>query len=951
MLSHKVLNRQDVGRAASYYEDSADDYYAKEGESSGWQGKGAEALGLEGPVDSTRFRELLGGQVVAGEAAARSDTRKDSNTRIGIDFTFSAPKSVSLQALVAGDPAIIRAHDLAVTKAMEVAEGRAFARSKEKGVTSIENTANLIVAKFRHETSRERDPQLHTHAVIMNLTQRSDGKWRALKNDELIKSTKYLGAVYRAELAVELQKAGYTLAMDRDGMFELAHITREQLEGFSQRSAQIEERLAAQGLNRATATVEQKQQATMATRAPKVATDRDVIFNEWQERSKELGIDYTSRGWAGIGAAEKGSAASQVVTTPADVAAAQAVRWAVHHLTERQSLTTGDDLADMALKHGLGIVNVEHIAQEIEKQRESGYLIRGEPLYVPADQVGRQEPLGRQALIAAQVKQGDGQKEAIAFVDKAIASGRLALASHQYTTQTALTRERTILQAEKRGRGTVSPIMETSLVKDQLATSVLNSGQAGAAELILTTTNRVTGIQGWAGVGKSTMLETAKPMIEAQGFTVRALAPYGSQVKALREIGVESNTLAAFIKAKDKNIDERTVLVIDEAGVVPTRLMEQLLAVAEKHGSRVVLMGDVAQTKAIEAGRPFDQLQAAGMTTAKMEDIQRQKNEVLKEAVILAAQGRSALSVSRLETVHEIPTNIIRYEAIAKDYVALAPEDREKTIIVTGTNESRRQINGMIRESLGLRGQGVEHTALTRRDTTQAERRFSRYYTLGDIIQPERDYPRSGLVKGELYTIADKGQGNRLILRDEKGEHISINPRQHTALSVYKPEKLEFSVGDSVRSTKNNASADLANGDRFTVEKVEQDRITLRGLSRTVEIETNGKAVHLDYASVSTVHSSQGLTADRVFMNAETRSRTTASDVYYVGISRARHEARIYTEDEKKLPAAVSRENVKHAALDLDAGRRRQRTKDQELQTSNQQQKSTQVKQREDRSL
>lgn len=244
MLSHKILTRQSVGRVANYYGDGADDYYAKDGKAHQWQGRGAEALGLSGAVDDERFRELLAGRVDGRTPGSRGATRQDSHTRIGLDLTFSAPKSVSLQALVHGDAGIVAAHDRAVARALEHAEERAQARQKTAGKTRIETTGNLIMAKFRHETSREQDPQLHTHAVVMNLTRRADGQWRALKNDEIVKTTRYLGAVYNAELAAELQKLGYQLRHERDGNFELAHISRTQLEGFSRRSGQIAERLA-----------------------------------------------------------------------------------------------------------------------------------------------------------------------------------------------------------------------------------------------------------------------------------------------------------------------------------------------------------------------------------------------------------------------------------------------------------------------------------------------------------------------------------------------------------------------------------------------------------------------------------------------------------------------------------------------------------------------------------
>jgi len=278
MLSHKVLTRQDVSRAASYYEDGADDYYAKEGEASEWQGKGAAALGLTGPVDRKRFRELLAGHVTKEGAASRTSTRQDSNNRIGIDLTFSAPKSVSLQALIGGDPAIIRAHDVAVERAIAVTEERAQARKKVNGKSEVEQTGNLVVAKFRHETSRERDPQLHTHALVLNLTQRRDGEWRALRNDEIVKTTRYLGAVYRAELAGELQRTGYSLRHGRDGFFELSHIDRAQLAAFSRRAEQIERRLAEAGLTLDSATSEQKQRVKLDSRARKSRTDRQALF-------------------------------------------------------------------------------------------------------------------------------------------------------------------------------------------------------------------------------------------------------------------------------------------------------------------------------------------------------------------------------------------------------------------------------------------------------------------------------------------------------------------------------------------------------------------------------------------------------------------------------------------------------------------------------------------------
>lgn len=910
MLSAKVLTRQDVGRAANYYEDAADDYYAKEGSAAEWQGKGAEMLGLSGPVDRDRFKELLAGHIGPGLRVSRGSTRDDMKERIGIDLTFSAPKSVSVQALVSGDGRVVQAHDRAVTAALRIAEEKAMARQKVRGKAQVERSGNLIIAKFRHETSRERDPQLHTHAVVMNLTRRADGEWRALKNDEIVKSVKALGAIYRAELAAELQRLGYQIRHERGGTFELAHISRAQLEEFSRRSAQIEKGLEARGLTREQATGDQKQMLALQTRARKGAVDREAVFRDWQDRAREIGIDFQRREWKGE-ATSKGAVFEQT----AAAAATGAVRFAVDHLTERQAVVFEGELFDVAMKHGLGAVQIRDIESEIRRQTKGGFLIRETPIYRPAGERSNATDQTRNAWIKMLGTKGLTHEAARERVDSAIREGRLLAVESRFTTQTALEREKRILQIERDGRDKVTPVIDAARAHVRLEGNNLTAGQREAAGLMATTSNRIVAVQGFAGTGKSHMLDSARALIEPEGYQVRALAPYASQVRALRELGMPANTVASFLRSRDKGIDARTVLVIDEAGVVPTRLMEQVLKIAETSGAHVVLLGDTAQTKAIEAGRPFDQLQAAGMATARMEEIQRQSDPMLRAAVELAAQGRTTSSLEKIAYVMEIRDDHERRAQVVADYMALSPADREATLIVSGTNLARREINHGIREASGLAGQGIEFSTLIRRDSTQAERRFSKNYAMGDVIQPEQNY-KSGLQRGELYTVVDTGPGNRLTVIDTDGRKITFSPAQHTKISVYQPERAELSVGDTVRITRNNAELDLANGDRFKVAAVGPGKVTLEGGGRFVELQAD-KPLHLDHAYATTVHSAQGLTADRVLIDAQTHSRTTAKDVYYVAISRARQEARIYTNDMRSLPDAIARENPKHAALDL----------------------------------
>jgi conjugative relaxase-like TrwC/TraI family protein len=915
MLTTTVLTRQDGAQLASYYEDAADDYYAKEGEASAWQGKAAEALKLSGPVDPRDFRMMLDGHIALGVYARAASNRHDSKERLGIDLTFSAPKSVSIQAFLGGDERIIVAHDRAVARALEHTEERAQARAKIGGRSQTETTSNLAIAKWRHETSREQDPQLHTHAVVMNFTRRSDGQWRALKNDEIVKSTKYLGAVYRTELATELQKIGYELRHDPGGTFELAHISRQQVEAFSRRSKQVEANLSERGLDRDSATAGQKQVAALSTREKKASVDRDALFRSWRERAKEAGISFDKPG-PSVGVGHYDNSPWQAA---ADAEAAKrAVAFSVAHHTERQSILTRGELVDTALRQGMGKVRLAHIDSEVERRIGEGYLIREAPLYRLSDAKDGEAGKTARAWSAELVALGIDAREASVRTDQAIVRGRLVPAEIRYTTQTALAREKAILAVEAAGRGAVVPIAPVEIVRERIAGAGLAPGQADAVEATLASPDRVVGVQGLAGTGKTTMLKAAAAIAEAEGFQVRAIASYGSQVNVLRGEGFQANTLAAFLNSKDKGIDDRSVLVLDEAGVVPARLMERFLRTAEEAGARVVLLGDTAQTKAIEAGRPFDQLQAAGMRTARMEEIQRQRDPELRDAVRLAALGDAESALSKLRSVAEYRDDGERRAAIVADYMALSSAERDRALILAITNEARFDLNRRVREASGLDDQGRTYDALIRRDTTQAERRHARNYHRGDLIQPEKDYPRLGLGRGSMYEVLENGPGNRLHLRASDGARVEVSPANLKKLSVYEPARLEFAVGDAVRTTRNDPALDVTNGDRFRVARIDPEArsLVLEDGRRQVVLDTS-KALHLDHAYSMTVHGAQGATADRVLFDADTRPRTLARGVFYTGISRPRLETRIYTDNIAKLPETIRRDTEKHAAMDL----------------------------------
>ncbi|EEY4650066.1 conjugative relaxase [Salmonella enterica subsp. enterica serovar Agona] len=920
MLNITTITRQRVDKVVDYYADGADDYYAKDGNAMQWQGAGAEELGLTGEVEQKRFAKLLDGKVTDDISVMRKTANSESKERLGYDLTFSAPKGVTLQALVNGDKRIIEAHDRAVTKAIEEAERLALGRFTVNKKTHVENTNKLIVGKFRHETSRELDPDLHTHAFVMNLTKTSDGKWRSLTNDGIVNSLTLLGNVYKSELARELELAGYNLRYDRNGTFDLAHFSQEQIAQFSQRSQQIEAELAKNGLSRETASHEQKNAAALKTRKSKGEVDRDVLYEGWKNRAKELQIDFDSREWKG--AANDDIARNTqpaALEKPIEYQADKVMTFAIRSLTERQSVITERELMDVAMKHGYGRLTLDDIRAARERAITSGNLIKEEATYAAATTNKKQQNVAmtREQWVTELVKAGRNKDEARKLVDKGITNGRLVQQKPRFTTQLAQQRERNILKMEREGRGKIQTPYTREFSEGWLASRTLKPEQLKAVMGIIHTPNQFISVHGFAGTGKSYMTKSAADFLKEQGVHVTSLAPYGSQVKALQAEGLESRTLQSFLRASDKKIGPGSVVFIDEAGVIPARQMEETMRVIRDAGARAVFVGDTKQTKAVEAGKPFEQLIKAGMETAYMKDIQRQKDPELLKAALNAAEGKIKASLTHVTSIVEEKNHDQRYRRIVGDYVAMPPTDRANALIITGTNDSRKKINAYIQAELGLKGQGINYPLLNRLDTTQAQRQHSKYYEKGAVIIPERDYS-NGLKRGAVYTVLDTGPGNKLTVSDGSGDTIAFSPARFSKLSVYSVEKTELAVGDQVRITRNDAHLDLANGDRFKVKGVQSGEVLLENeKGRLVKIDAN-KPMYLGLAYASTVHSAQGLTCDKVFINMDTRSLTTAKDVYYVAVTRAKHEAVIYTDDEKKLDKAASREGFKTAALELE---------------------------------
>ncbi|MDD1453240.1 MobF family relaxase [Sphingomonas sp. H160509] len=301
MLTPAVV--RSTSGAASYY--AADNYYTdgQATEASLWAGQGAEALGLDGPVSRDPFEAVLAGSLPNGDSIS---TGPNGKHRAGLDFTFSAPKSLSLLAYVGGDARLLTAHMAAVKTTIGWIEANlAEARVTRDGRQEPVKSGNLVVALFQHDTSRALDPQAHIHAIIANVTKAPDGSWHALHNDKLWEGYTAAASVYNATLRGAVEQLGYTTErVAKHGQFEIAGVPRDVIELFSTRSAEIDAGMAAMKHR----TPEARSAVTLSTRAAKPAEiDRDVLRAEWGEKARGAGGRSTRDG--GSRAGESGPSA------------------------------------------------------------------------------------------------------------------------------------------------------------------------------------------------------------------------------------------------------------------------------------------------------------------------------------------------------------------------------------------------------------------------------------------------------------------------------------------------------------------------------------------------------------------------------------------------------------------------------------------------------------------
>ena len=886
-------------QGVSYYE--RDGYYAKDDpahrEASAWAGKGAEALGLEGPVDPDLFTDILAGEIPdgSGRRLGRKNRVGGIDHRPGRDLTFSAPKSVSLATLAGGDERIVGVHDTAVRRSLAWIEDNAAEtrmRDPEIGRMVRAGDQAIVAATFRHDTSRNLDPQLHTHAVIANMVQGEDGKWRTMANEKLYASKMLIGALYRSELARGLEELGYAIEKTHaDGRFEIAGVPRPVIEAFSTRRAEIEAAMDAQGLGDPAENQRAAERAALMTRSHKRDVDKEALRESWQRQAADLGFDANSvvneaRHWewsyGGRSLASPGQHhdVDPGITSEAD----RAVAWATAHLSEREAVFARTDLLTATLAWSPGKVTIGEAEGAVERLEKAGTLH----------------------------------------------AARTPVLGDALTTDKALIDETETIALMERGQGRSKPVMRRWIAIPLLHNGRLTEGQKDAVTMILSSRDRVVGVQGYAGTGKTAMLDRARTLAERSGYRMIGLAPSASATATLEsEAGIRSETLQRFL-ARNAGVLEgrltrkgeremraafrRTVLVVDESSLTSTVQTRDLLRIADSlRIPRVVLVGDEKQLDAVDAGKAFAQLQSAGMQTVVMDEILRQKDPALKEAVRASLAGDVRTAFDKLgDRVAEVKPDNLAGAAAAR-WLELSPAERENTGLMAPSHALRQTINGHIRERLArdgvIHGPALESERLVSRGYTNAEKSQASNYAPGDVVAFHRAYKSLGVEKGgERRVCGVDGARGMVMLEGANGEGVPWRPRQvgasRGAVEVYRVEPAELRAGDRIRWTRNDADLGLVNSHAAEVTAVRGDRVSfLLEDGRKLELGRDDQQLrHIDHAWASTVHAFQGRTVDNVIAVMEANHpHLTTQKSFYVEISRARHRAELVTDDAKAL--------------------------------------------------
>jgi conjugative relaxase-like TrwC/TraI family protein len=862
-----------------------DYYFADAPEIAGqWHGLGAEFLGLCGTVDQDRYFALCDNINPATGEQLTPITR--GNRRVLYDFTFDAPKSVSLAYELGGDERIMDAFRGAVEGAMSEMEGAMMARVRTEGRREDRATANLVWAEFIHRTTRPvtentgvslPDPQLHCHAVAFNCTYDPvEERFKAGEFSNLVRDKGYYQAAFHSRLAQNLAHLGY--GIERDGnSFRLAGIDKATADKFSRRSAVIEETAGRLGI------LDPKAKGELGRRTREGKDGESLAVSELR---KEWLKRLTDKERAGIMASRRGQRCTSRN-------AAQAMDYALSHCFERASALPEKELLKVALIQSVGSAGVKDIQAQLSR-----------------DNVIRRDRAGVRYA----------------------------------TTKDVLHEEISMSSFVRDGRGKY-PMLGGIGVRSLDAG--LSREQQEAALTILSSRDRVTGLKGGAGTGKTRMMQATVRAIEANGKKVFTVAPSADASRGvLRSEGfANAETVERLlIDAKLQSQLRGQVIWCDEAGLLSVKDMKRLFDLARAQDARVVLSGDTNQHNAVSRGDALRILERdAGIKTAHLKEIRRQTDEGYRMAVKAISEGDAPGRDGRTRLEDGVRTldgigAIIetrgegRFQKIASDYAAVTAERRadgafKSALVVSPTHAEADRVSDAIRSALKAAGRlgkdEREFIALRPKGLTEAERGDPRQFAPGVVVQFHQN--AKGFKRGERVTVA-ASDAETVHIKRKDGSVAALPLTEAKRFQLYDEAGLRLAAGDKLRITQNGFTKETrrgllkSGGDRLNNGAIYE----VAGFTRNGDIRlANGFTLQKDYGGIAhgyvvTSHASQGKTVDVALVALGSQSLAAANrEQFYVSVSRGREAVRLYADDKAAMLDAVKASAARLSATEL----------------------------------
>lgn len=679
-----------MGQEAYYVSLGPERYYLNESEPIGtWFGNGARAAGLFGAVEPGQIRNLFLARSPDGTRTL-IDRVDLSRRRPAIDLTFSAPKSVSVVYAMADESvreAIRHAHQCAVQNALEVIqEFGGYARRGKRGVR--QERVDLIFACFDHDTSRALDPQLHTHALLLNIAQRQDQTWGSVATREVFRLKMAGGATYRTELAYGLeQRLGARINRIRS-WFEIDGVPNKVMKEFATRRREIERAVSRTEYTSAQAFA----YATLETRRAKEVSSRAALLQRWQEIGQRFSFVQATVASI-LGRSPNRTDSIEDRLTPASHAALEILA------AERNHFRVADLIQHiMQESQGLGVSSLQ-VRRFVQSLVQSAELVR----------LGVIDGYERLTLKTT----AELEQRMLDRVD--------ALKNEPWHCIT----DRHITAALARAKGL--------------------SEQQRKAVRRATGSDRLTVIEGYPGTGKSSVCKAISECYKRSGMRVIAVAPTGKAARALQEVtSIEARTVEGMLRIEERShwdelkhhakqlgrairkrptyslipskLNDRTVILVDEAGMVGVRLMDRLLKVAQEKHCKIVLLGDRNQLQPVlDYGGALAAI-SQRVGSSVLTEIARQREQWARDAVKDVADGRTreALDAFRTRGFLDIASN--RNDSMARmvhDWMREGLRNPRSHLAILGTNDEVREFNRAIqskrkrRLDLGLFGLDV----------------------------------------------------------------------------------------------------------------------------------------------------------------------------------------------------------------------------------------------------